>query len=364
MSVFKQQILIDYEKCSLELQQAQKNVQQKLSDLLKNTEINVHIRSRLKSADSLKGKISKPDKNYDDLWDVTDILGYRIVTPFEDSIENINKVIENNFQIDFSNTQDRSGFIDHDKFGYKSVHYICFFPDQIELPKTARFEIQIRTALQDVWAEIEHVVAYKADGDMISPDIRRRFSRISSLLEIADEEFVNIKAEVQELRRNKQSLNLEESNKINSVSLEKIAEHELIKSLDLQIAKFLNKDLSHNLFSTDYITTALKAADLHDTKRILQQTAILQPYLNDFLPIYFAFAEENLNLKRENIATVDKLYSLLFIAHLNILKKEVSNLKKRDHLKQFYLVLDNLSDESATSISNNFIKLIDLEAFK
>lgn len=58
-----------------------------------------------------------------------------------------------------------------------------------------RLEIQIRTALQHAWAEVEHDLGYKAQ-DAVPELIRRRFNRIASLLEIADQEFVSIRREL------------------------------------------------------------------------------------------------------------------------------------------------------------------------
>src|SRR5262249_43337388 len=45
--------------------------------------------------------------------------------------------------------------------------------------------------LQHAWAEIEHDLGYKAGN--IPDKFRRRFSRVSALLELADEEFMNLK---------------------------------------------------------------------------------------------------------------------------------------------------------------------------
>jgi hypothetical protein len=54
------------------------------------------------------------------------------------------------------------------------------------------FEIQIRTVLQHAWAEIEHDLGYKTVF-AVPRDIRREFSRVAGLLEIADESFSRIR---------------------------------------------------------------------------------------------------------------------------------------------------------------------------
>jgi putative GTP pyrophosphokinase len=63
-----------------------------------------------------------------------------------------------------------------------------------------KFEVQTRSILQHAWAEIEHDLGYK-NPESIPREARRRFSRLASLLEIADEEFRNLRDELEKYRR-------------------------------------------------------------------------------------------------------------------------------------------------------------------
>lgn len=53
------------------------------------------------------------------------------------------------------------------EFGYESVHFLLDIPEEFKvglvLPKNLIFEIQLRTILQDAWAEVEHELVYKSE---------------------------------------------------------------------------------------------------------------------------------------------------------------------------------------------------------
>jgi hypothetical protein len=67
------------------------------------------------------------------------------------------------------------------------------------------FEIQMRTALQHVWATMNHDTGYKS-GVEIPKEHLRNLNRIAGMLELADEQFSHIRREINDYRRNVQSL--------------------------------------------------------------------------------------------------------------------------------------------------------------
>lgn len=80
-----------------------------------------------------------------------------------------------------------------DRFGYCSVHYVVEMSQkrlnlyEHQAYEGLKCEIQIRSVLQHAWAEIEHDLGYKSEI-AIPKRIRRNFSRLAGLLEIADKE--------------------------------------------------------------------------------------------------------------------------------------------------------------------------------
>jgi len=182
------------------LENLDKSLETLINSLLKQKGIKVHqIQTRVKDRDSLEKKILAKQK-YKSLDDITDIVGVRIITYFDDEVDQIATLIEEEFVIDQDNSVDKRK-IDSDKFGYRSLHYVANLKkDRTNLPeyssyKEQKFEFQIRTILQHSWAEIEHDLGYKGEFEIPST-AKRTFYRVAALLEQADIEFVKLKSTI------------------------------------------------------------------------------------------------------------------------------------------------------------------------
>jgi len=134
-----------------------------IRDIIKAKKQPYHsITFRPKEKTSLSRKISKPESEYAELADITDIAGLRIITYFGDDVDKIAQMIEEEFDVDRENTIDKRLLLDPDRFGYLSLHYVISLEKgRAKLIEYAKFqglkaEIQIRSILQHAWAEIEH----------------------------------------------------------------------------------------------------------------------------------------------------------------------------------------------------------------
>ena len=197
----------------------------------------IALEHRVKTESSLAGKLELKGAKYHTLDDVTDILGMRVVTFYSDDVDKVAAIVNEIFQVDWSNSVDKRKLHRLDSFGYNSLHYICRLRPPLQLPRggeaaepeasprgglegvlyTLPFEIQMRTALQHVWSTLDHDTAYKDGGVNIPREYQRQFGRLAGMLELVDEEFSRLRNVLTDYRR--QMLALEASGQLDKVDL-------------------------------------------------------------------------------------------------------------------------------------------------
>lgn len=122
-----------------------------------------HIKTRIKSADSIIDKLER--KNLDFTIDniennIFDIVGARIICSFETDVYDLIDVIKKSSIIKVIKEKD---YIKNPKdSGYRSYHLIVEIPvELINDTYKVKAEIQIRTMAMDLWASLEHKIKYK-----------------------------------------------------------------------------------------------------------------------------------------------------------------------------------------------------------
>ena len=201
MDLHCEMILDEYRAQLPVFEKMRDEVERMLNDALQRSGLMVTaVTSRIKTEQSLSGKLALKGAKYASLSDITDILGARIVTFYTDDVDRIAAMVEQLFEIDWQNSVDKRMLHQLDSFGYNSVHYICKLPGY-----DYRFELQLRTTLQHAWASINHDTGYKT-GVEIPREYLRRINRLAGILEMADDEFSRIRAEITDYRRRVQTL--------------------------------------------------------------------------------------------------------------------------------------------------------------
>ncbi|MDH1168641.1 GTP pyrophosphokinase [Pantoea agglomerans] len=253
-----------------------------LGSILLNNDVHPHsISSRVKKKESLTQKIERKG-SYEDIEDITDVVGVRIITHYSDEVDIIAKIIEEEFDVDVDNSIDKRKSLEPDKFGYLSLHYIVALSrNRRELAenrhyKSFKAEIQIRSILQHTWAEIEHDTGYKSSIE-VPYHIRRQFSRLAGLLEIADEQFINIKKSLVEYKQTVSSEIKENKQKIidlNSISYrEYVTSSEAVSLICDSIFSetHIKFEVKTNLRATSavsYIRSSLRQLEYHGIKDV------------------------------------------------------------------------------------------------
>lgn len=251
------------------------------------------IVGRAKDIASLEKKIKREDKGYNDLEEITDLTGIRIITYFSDDVDRIAKLIEEEFVIDERNSVDKRSVLEADRFGYLSLHYVVELKEhQSGEEEQANFknlkaEIQIRSILQHAWAEIEHDLGYKTE-EKIPREIRRSFSRVAGLLETADIEFVNIRERIQnfedelieQLHSHPESVELT----INTLKLT-LSYHELIQEFhdDLGISSKSTPDNGE----LKWILQKLQFVSINNAGELIQSLSQYEKELNFIHDFYY-----------------------------------------------------------------------------
>lgn len=135
---------------------------------------------------------------------IGDMLGIRVVCPFLADVDIVERALAGRLCIaEVDRKRERHSLRE---FGYESTHLVLDLERQTvahPLPGVAPVcEIQIRTILQDAWAEVEHELIYKSDWSSIPTDaIQRKLAALNANLSLSDLIFQELRDLQQEVQR-------------------------------------------------------------------------------------------------------------------------------------------------------------------
>ncbi|MFP4644270.1 MAG: tetratricopeptide repeat protein [Spirochaetales bacterium] len=177
-------------------------MQRELHDLCVQSGVHPTLKYRVKSFESLYNKLQKRRRSGGNGHSAapgtllpTDLLGMRIVCPFIEDIRHCEQLVQRNFHV-VEREQKGAQYSFHE-FGYESIHYLVHpsraITESYDLDPDFIYEIQLRTILQDAWAEVEHELVYKADFSPFDDPLRRKLAALNANLSLADIVFQEIR---------------------------------------------------------------------------------------------------------------------------------------------------------------------------
>ncbi len=191
-----------------ELQSAYTHYYSTFKKLLENIEVNLKDSIHLSSTPAYKSRI-KSFKSYyrkllrvkpisfgiQDLPVLTDLIGIRIICPFLEDIQLVEKQLVEKFTI--LEIERKGSDRTFSEFGYESTHILIEVPTEfkksLNLPDGLICEIQVRTILQDAWAEVEHELVYKSEFSPFDLPLKRKLASMNASLSLADIVFQEIR---------------------------------------------------------------------------------------------------------------------------------------------------------------------------
>ncbi len=156
-----------------------------------------HIKSRLKSADSIVKKLKRHglDVTIDNMIEkLNDIAGVRIICSFREEIYEIADMIAQQKDVTVLYVKD---YIKRPKpNGYKSYHMVVSVPVYLkEGPVEVKVEIQIRTVAMDFWASLEHKIYYKFEGN--APEtLQEELKACADMVDMLDDKMYSLNQQI------------------------------------------------------------------------------------------------------------------------------------------------------------------------
>lgn len=201
----REQLQLLYERYRPTYEKNLMRLQKNIRKLLLKTDINFNIKYRLKSFDSYFQKILRYRQKGIDPLIINDVIGLRIICPFLEDVEQVEDQLRSNFKV--IEIEHKHAHKAVTEFSYEAVHLTLELPEENFngfIPYSGQTcEIQLRTILQDAWAEVEHELIYKANFSLLNEPIKRKLASLNATLTLSDiifQEIRDYQKEIQILR--------------------------------------------------------------------------------------------------------------------------------------------------------------------
>ena len=362
-----QQFMVEYDKCVEFYIRLKNHVHNRCTYGLATPRVQHQISSRVKNRTSLQEKLVKRNSEtpYQDgqavKKDIVDIVGVRISLYFPDSAATVENMICSVFLVDDTKQhplKSRAGRSEQYNYkfpGYTATHYRARLQptDHIAGYEAEIFEIQVVSALAQVWSEIEHDIVYKVLEMKPTENEERMLDSLNGLVKTGEV----ILEQIQKLLAARTSHNTEafenkyevgaylsrevqkDSVKIDSVS----ALHKLLQVLDMATAKDLAPSIRELCFGEPDNSVRQRIQEHFKPFDLSASVYIMQHILSGLSEGQFEQAVQK--ARRETGSSDDYLYKCTAIMSSLIWLSELFSEPEGDMLSK---ILEQFKDERST----------------
>jgi putative GTP pyrophosphokinase len=196
----------EYERCERSRKLVTRDLESQLEKKFSHLGSRILVKGRLKNFSSyykkylriLKAKAGREASTGQphELLAITDLIGLRVVCPFLEDMREAERIIRDTYEV--VEVEHKGADYSFKEFGYESTHFLVNIPramlkahGECGCPVA---EIQVRTILQDAWAEVEHELVYKAEFTPFDEPMKRKLAAVNASLSLADTIFQEIRS--------------------------------------------------------------------------------------------------------------------------------------------------------------------------
>ena len=159
-----------------------------------------HIESRLKSIQSIMGKLKRKQFSismHSAVENLKDIAGIRVICSYVEDVYTVARLLTTQDDVKLVEMRD---YIQNPKpNGYRSLHLIVEIPVFLQEGRImVPVEVQLRTIAMDFWASLEHNLRYKAAGH-VPEDICQELHEVGQDIAKLDVKMQSIHDRIDEL---------------------------------------------------------------------------------------------------------------------------------------------------------------------
>ncbi len=224
---------------------------------------------------------------------LSDLIGIRVVCIYEDQISRIADALGGQFDIlnitDKISVQEKNP----DMFGYKGLHMDLEYNEKISAAASEhgvlfgiKFEVQIRSLIQDAWSVLDHKIKYKKS---IPADLKRRINVLAALFELADREFIEIRNATSALLQQETELPVTDQQNVDEVKTGTTVSSKQINAFNfLRVASHFFKDFDFKDYKVDNFVQEILRLDKNFSRADLHQGLVdhikkVKEYREEFL---------------------------------------------------------------------------------